>query len=594
VVTGLDRPVAITHAGDGSGRLFITLLTGSILIFDGHQILPDPFLDIGALISAGGERGLFSVSFHPNYANNGFLFINYTDTNGDTVIARYSVSVDPNRVDTASATIMLTVPQPYSNHNGGQLQFGPDGLLYIGMGDGGSAGDPLNKAQSLETLLGKILRIDVDEGFPYGIPVANPFIGHPEASKEIWALGLRNPWRFSFDRLTGDLFIADVGQKDIEEVNYQPADSQGGENYGWRLMEGSQCYEPSANCDNGILELPILEYDHSLGCSITGGYRYRGDENPALWGTYFYGDYCSGRLWGAVENKNGEWITTELLDTDFQIASFGEDENGELYLVHFSSSNGIIFRILYTGTTTKVEEFVTRFYQLFLERNPDPTGFKDWIAALLNGTQTGSDVAHGFIFSQEFINKKTSNEDYLTLLYEAFFNRQPDSTGRQGWLDALEKGASREQVLNGFTLAREFAEFCDEYDIRAYDGHFPRSQREPVAAFVNRFYYILLERNPDQAGLDGWTDNLLNQNQTGADVAQGFVYSREFSAKNTTNSEYLLMLYQAFFDRNPDQDGWDAWMDELDAGKDRGDVLNGFIYSQEFYEMTQSFGIKAY
>jgi glucose/arabinose dehydrogenase len=594
VITGLDRPVAITHAGDGSGRLFITLLAGSILIFNGQQILPEPFLDIGALISAGGEQGLLSVAFHPHYASNGFLFVNYTDTNGDTVIARYSVSADPNRVDTASATILLTVPQPYGNHNGGQLQFGPDGFLYIGMGDGGGGGDPLNKAQTLGTLLGKILRIDVDEGFPYSIPADNPFMGHPAASKEIWALGLRNPWRFSFDRLTGDLFIADVGQQDIEEVNYQPADSEGGENYGWRLMEGSQCYEPSVNCYNDMLELPILEYDHSIGCSITGGYRYRGDENPGLWGTYFYGDFCSGRIWGAVENRNGEWTTTELLDTELRIASFGEDENGELYLAHFSSSNGIIYRILYTGTITNVEEFVTRFYQLFLERNPDPTGLKDWVAALLNGTQTGGDVAHGFVFSQEFANKNSSDEDYLILLYEAFFDRQADSAGLQGWLDALQRGASREQVLNGFIYAREFAEFCDEYDIRAYEGHFPKSQRESVAKFVTRFYRVLLERYPDQAGLDGWTNNLLNHSQTGADVAQGFVYSREFLARNTTNSEYLLMLYQAFFDRNPDPDGWDTWLGELNAGKDRAEVLNGFIYSLEFFELAQSFGIKAY
>jgi len=207
VITGLDNPVAITHAGDGSGRLFITQLTGQILIFDGNQILSEPFLDIGSLVSAGSERGLFSVSFHPKYTINGFLFVNYTDINGDTVVARYSVSADPNVVDANSASILLNVTQPFTNHNGGQLQFGPDGFLYIGMGDGGSGGDPLNNAQTLGKLLGKILRIDVDGGIPYRIPADNPFMGEPGTREEIWALGLRNPWRFSFDRLTGDLFI---------------------------------------------------------------------------------------------------------------------------------------------------------------------------------------------------------------------------------------------------------------------------------------------------------------------------------------------------------------------------------------------------
>jgi glucose/arabinose dehydrogenase len=270
VITGLDNPVAITHAGDGSGRLFITQLSGQILIFDDNQILPEPFLDIGSLVSTGGERGLFSVSFHPEYTNNGFLFVNYTDINGDTVVARYSVSAEPNVTDSDSAFILLTVPQPFKNHNGGQLQFGPDGFLYIGMGDGGSGGDPSNNAQTLSNLLGKILRIDVDGGSPYSIPADNPFTGEPGASAEIWALGLRNPWRFSFDRVTGDFFVADVGQSNLEEVNYQPVDSQGGENYGWRLMEGSECFNPSVNCNNGMLTLPILEYDHSLGCSIRG------------------------------------------------------------------------------------------------------------------------------------------------------------------------------------------------------------------------------------------------------------------------------------------------------------------------------------
>jgi glucose/arabinose dehydrogenase len=345
VITGLDQPVAITNAADGSDRLFITLVTGQILIFDGQQVLARPFLDISPLITVGGERGLFSVAFHPDYINTGLLYVDYTDLNGNTVIARYSVSADPNMVDPASAAVLLSVVQPFANHNGGQLQFGPDGYLYIGMGDGGDAGDPQNNAQSLNTLLGKLLRIDVDGNFPYSIPADNPVVNDPSARGEIWALGLRNPWRFSFDRQTGDLFIADVGQSRIEEVNLQPADSTGGENYGWRLMEGSVCYNPAANCNSGMLTLPILEYDHSFGCSITGGYRYRGAANPGLQGIYFYGDYCSGRIWGATEDTAGTWTTRELLDTTFQITAFGEDENGEIYLADFSTGAGAVYHI---------------------------------------------------------------------------------------------------------------------------------------------------------------------------------------------------------------------------------------------------------
>ncbi len=346
LVSGLARPVAISHAGDGSNRLFITLQGGQIVIFDGTELLPEPFLDITTLVSCCGERGLLSVAFHPIYASNGFFYINYTDNSGNTVIARYTVSADPNVADPDSAAVLLTISQPFGNHNGGQLQFGPDGYLYIGMGDGGSAGDPQNNAQNLNTLLGKMLRIDVDSGFPYAIPPDNPFVGVIDALDEIWALGLRNPWRFSFDRLTGDLFIGDVGQNSWEEVDFQPATSSGGENYGWRLMEGNHCFNPPVDCDDGTLALPILEYDHSLGCSITGGYLYRGTQSPQFQGTYLYADYCSGRIWGAKADASGGWITNELLDTDFLITTFGEDEAGEIYFAHYAPANGAIYRIV--------------------------------------------------------------------------------------------------------------------------------------------------------------------------------------------------------------------------------------------------------
>jgi len=351
VITGLSSPVDITHAGDGSGRLFIVLQGGRIVIFDGVQILSPPFLDITSLVSSGGERGLLGAAFHPNYVGNGFFYVSYTDTTGASVIARYSVSLDPNRAGPASGVIILTIPQPFSNHNGGQLHFGPDGYLYIGVGDGGSGGDPQNNGQDLGTLLGKILRIDVDSGLPFTVPPDNPFVGIIGARDEIWSFGLRNPWRFSFDRLTGDMFIGDVGQNSWEEVNFQPSTSTGGENYGWRLMEGNSCFNPTTNCNNGTLTLPILVYNHSVGCSVTGGYRYRGSKNANLNGLYLYGDFCTGLIWGAQEDGPGGWNTTVLLDTNFSISTFGEDESGEIYFAHLSATNGAIYKVVQSTTS---------------------------------------------------------------------------------------------------------------------------------------------------------------------------------------------------------------------------------------------------
>jgi glucose/arabinose dehydrogenase len=341
---GLTQPVSITHAGDS--RLFITLQPGLVVIWDGTEILPQPFLDIQSLVLAGGERGLLSIAFHPRYRENGFFFVNYTNSGGHTVVARYSVSSDPNRADPMSARQILFVEQPFSNHNGGQMQFGPDGYLYIGMGDGGSGGDPGNRAQNLSDLLGKMLRIDVDSGTPYRIPPSNPFTGNPSVRDEIWAYGLRNPWRFSFDRATGDLWIADVGQGLWEEVSFQPATSIGGENYGWRRMEGTHCFNPGSNCNTGSLVLPVIEYGHTGGaCSVTGGYVYRGSSFPRLQGMYIYGDYCNGKIWGATRDALGRVTSRELLDTNILISTFGEDMNGELYVANHS---GAIHRIVDT------------------------------------------------------------------------------------------------------------------------------------------------------------------------------------------------------------------------------------------------------
>ncbi len=349
IASGLSSPVAITQAGDGSGRLFITLQQGKVMIVNGTQVLPAPFLDLsptGAdLVLCCGERGLLSVAFHPNYPTTPYFYVYYTrKPDGAIVLARYSVSGNPNVANPNADLILLTIPHPVGNHNGGQLQFGPDGYLYAGVGDGGGAGDTSNNAQNLGTYLGKFLRFDVDGGLPYAIPADNPFVGQPSALGEIWALGLRNPWRFSFDRQRGDLFIADVGQGSREEVNFQPASSPGGENYQWRCMEGTIPFNGNPPCTRGVLTPPILDYDHSAGkCSVTGGYRYRGAQLPRLYGIYFYADFCTGQISGATPNGQGGWTTTQLFDAPFLISSFGEDRAGDLYVADYG--NGKIYRI---------------------------------------------------------------------------------------------------------------------------------------------------------------------------------------------------------------------------------------------------------
>jgi glucose/arabinose dehydrogenase len=354
----LTSITGITHAGDT--RLFLTLQRGTIRIWDGAAVKPTPFLDISSLVVCCGEQGLLSTAFHPDYAVNGFFFVDYTDRQGDTVIARYRVSAgDPNVADPSSGVVLLHIDQPFANHNGGQLQFGPDGFLYIGMGDGGSGGDPFCNAQSDGTMLGKLLRIDVDQNVNtppyYGIPPGNPFVA-AAGPDEAWAKGLRNPWRFSFDRATGDLWIGDVGQGSREEIDYQPLSAGGGQNYGWKIMEGTLCTNQTAGCDASVppcfdprYTAPVLDYDHGGGrCSVTGGYVYRGLSIPGLHGMYVYGDYCAGTIWAVTP---GVW-TPEIMPVEApQLTTFGEDVNGELYV---GTEGGTLFLVQPAGVPVPV------------------------------------------------------------------------------------------------------------------------------------------------------------------------------------------------------------------------------------------------
>ena len=342
VADGLKQPVLATHAGDGSGQLFIVEKGGTILALGEDDAQPQPFLDITDRVgSSSSEQGLLGLAFDPDFAANGRFFVYYTDRYGDTVISRFQASDDRATGDPGSEVVLLTQDQPAGNHNGGMLAFGPDGYLYAGLGDGGGAGDRYDNGQNLGTILGTIIRLDVS-GDQAVVPVDNPLVSQDSARPEIWAYGLRNPWRFSFDRATGDLWIADVGQNQWEEINFQPAGDPGGENYGWPITEGTHCYG-SDTCDTAGLTMPVAEYEHGPGCSVSGGNVYRGTQQPAMQGIYFYGDYCSGQIWGLAAGADGQWQDAQLLDSDAQISAFGETESGELLVVDYG---GTIYRLV--------------------------------------------------------------------------------------------------------------------------------------------------------------------------------------------------------------------------------------------------------
>lgn len=337
----LDQPLFVTAPPGDASRLFVLEQTGAIRVLRDGVLRAEPFASLGDRISCCGERGLLGLAFHPDYAANGRLFVHYTNTSGDTEVVELARSADPDRAEAEPVRLFFTVDQPFPNHNGGMLAFGPDGFLYVGLGDGGAAGDPLDNAQSLGTKLGKILRIDVDS---YPTP---PPGNVPGGDPDVWQYGLRNPWRFTFDRATGDLYVGDVGQNTLEEIDVVPA-GVGGRNFGWNVMEGSQCFAPPTACDTTGLTLPVVEYGRDTGCSVTGGYVYRGSAVPGLAGRYLYGDYCSNRVFsfrwedGVVRDPRE---LTDDLDPEGRIqglTSFGEDAGGELYVV---SQSGSLFRV---------------------------------------------------------------------------------------------------------------------------------------------------------------------------------------------------------------------------------------------------------
>jgi glucose/arabinose dehydrogenase len=343
VAEGFDHPVQVVDPGDGSGRLVVVEQTGRLQIIQNGQILPAPFLDISTIVACCGERGLLSAAFHPDYPDNGLVFVNYTDANGDTVVARYRVSPeDSNRLDATNGETLLAVAQPAANHNGGLLLFGPnDGYLYVGLGDGGGGNG--QNGQDLGALLGKILRIDVDatdDNQLYAIPPDNPFVDRAGARPEIWVYGLRNPWRFSFDRATGDLWIGDVGSTLFEEVNLQSGTSDGGENFGWDVMEGNTCRVESGCVD---FVAPVSGFERSEGCVVTGGNVYRGAAIPDLYGIYVFADYCGGAVWGLTPRDNGDWARIGPVETGLRISSFGEDAVGEVYVVDL---DGAVYRMV--------------------------------------------------------------------------------------------------------------------------------------------------------------------------------------------------------------------------------------------------------
>jgi glucose/arabinose dehydrogenase len=620
-VTGLSSPVEITNAHDGSKRLFVVEQGGKIRIIRNGALVATPFLDIGARIVSGGEQGLLGLAFHPNYAQNGFFYVYYNRApavaNGGTEIAivRFSRSGSADLADPNSGVVLLTFMHPQqANHNGGKIAFGPDGYLYIGTGDGGGGGDPFAASQNLMDMRGKLMRIDVNSGNPYGIPPTNPYVGNASALPEIFARGLRNPFRFNFDRETGDLFIGDVGQNAWEEVDFVPAGSNGPFNFGWSVFEGTHCFNPSTNCALAGQTLPIIEYGHDAngGFAIIGGTRYRGHKVLELYGYYIYGDNVSGHVWAASPNGGGVWTTT-LVGAISGVSAFGEDEEGELYAV--SVGTGVALRFLpmdtdgdgmsdafemqYFGTTTagnaaldgdgdgltnameyaerrnplvkdndvfgNARLFAMQQYRDFLGREGDTLGVDGWTKSVSTGAMTRSQVIDAFLSSPEFDGFVAP----VVRLYFGVFLRVPDYAGLVGNA-ALVRNATitLTQLADYFAASPEFQQTYGSLNNNQY---------------VSLLYNNVLQRAPDSAGLAGWTALLDGGTYSRGQVMLGFTESTEFRA-NVANEVFVTMMYAGLLRRTPESTGFNAWVMGLDnATYTRSQVIDGFFLSVEYH-----------
>ena len=624
-VSGLSAPVEITHANDFSGRLFVVEQAGRIRIVKNGALVSTPFLDIrssaGGPVLFAGEMGLLGLAFHPSYASNGRFYVFYTrvlqgDSAGnEIVVARYQRSAaNPDLADAASGSIVITAAHPSAqNHNGGKVAFGPDGYLYISIGDGGGGGDPFQTGQSLAELRGKLLRIDIDGASPYAIPPTNPFASSAVGiRKEIWAYGLRNPFRFTFDRDNGDLYIGDVGQANWEEIDYQPAGDPGGRNYGWSVFEGTHCYPPvTVACSLSNHTPPVIEYDHGSlgGNAVIGGYRYRGHKVQEIYGYYIYGDDGSGRIWAATVGGPGPWPTVQIA-TGGNISAFGQDEAGELYvadvvagtvkrfapvdtdgdglsdaweLANFGSTTGASasadtdgdgltnLREYEERTNPNVKDndvfanarlFAMQQYRDFLSREADLGGLDSWIKFLGTGG-TRSQLANAFLGSSEFQGVVAP----VTRLYFAYFLRIPDYGGLQYWIGQMRAGMALTTISQAFATSPEFTS---------------RYGSQDNAQFVTQVYQNVLNRAPDSGGFAYWTGQLNGGMLTRGQVMLAFSESPEFVSV-IGNEVYVTMTYVGMLRRAPDSGGFQFWVNQLDMGGSGVGLIDGFLSTPEYH-----------
>jgi hypothetical protein len=600
ITQGLSAPVDIAHAGDGSNRIFVVEQAGRIRVIREGVLLPTPYLDIRSRVRSGGEQGLLGLAFHPNYRSNGRLFIFYTraranDSGGNELVIASLTSSSPasDTVNAASEQIVFTIPHPnFSNHNGGALRFGPDGFLYIGTGDGGSANDPGNNAQNRASLLGKILRISVDAAGSYGIPNDNPYIpGNLEGFRpEIFAYGLRNPWRFSFDRAEErGLLIGDVGQGSREEVNWLGPRDRGGVNFGWRGREGTLCTPGISviECNLRSPTDPILEYGRDQGASITGGYRYRGAMQVPLAGRYIYADYVSGNVFSAAPDAMGKWQAARAASLA-NISTFGEDESGELFAATLSGNQ--LLRVLasdldfdldgipnsleassetnplirdndiFAATEKGARLFVRQQYRDFLGREADAGGINFWVPAIFREEVERSALAAAFINSGEFLQVSGA----ITRLYLGTFTRLPDFAGWQFF--------AREVISGRQNLAQVAAQFAISSEFVARYGQLSDPD------FVRQLYRNILGREAEPEGVTFWTGELARLGRGGMLLA--FTESAEYQRSNQA-TVFVFGAYAGMLRRVPDSEGLAFWAGEVGRGR-AASLAALFIASQEY------------